>query len=148
MKVGHDNVSEGVGSANLLEQMLQAHQQGEVERTDALETSSEVAGAPTEDVASATGALARGESAPADPLQTQMLEIAQRALDGKFSDDRELREVVIAAIVTHRFSGLVPPAQLADITHTLGAALARDPGFCGEIDQALLLAARRLSQPG
>jgi hypothetical protein len=80
-----------------------------------------------------------------DPLKQSLLQVAERAIQGRFDGESDARNAVVESIVAQRYSAGLEPEQTEQIMRTLTATLAGDPTFCAEVDQMLLLAARELN---
>ncbi len=107
--------------------------------------------------ATPSGASAGAARSPADavgaatpdvsPLESNLREIAQRALDGAYADASQLRGDVVQQIVRDRWQGQIRPEKVEELVDELSRTLVDDPEFSRTVDEMLVLAARHVSTP-
>lgn len=130
---------DGQSNSDLLQRMQQMHQEGteKAERSPGpAKTSSDFSvDAPS---AESAAPVAEKKSELASRIETE----ATRALKGEYSDDAEVREAVIDAVLDERLGGKLNAAEDRRMRGTLKDALVEDPAFMRKVDDMLLLAAR------
>lgn len=125
------------GASALIEQMRQAHAEGKAKTARAGEGF-----ALPEQVSESSARSA------ANPMESSLMSIAQKVVEGEINEPVDARREVIAAIVDERYSAMIEPEQRAQTLSMLEHTLADDPQFSKEVDHMLILASQQLATGG
>ncbi|MBA2660961.1 MAG: hypothetical protein H0U74_01595 [Bradymonadaceae bacterium] len=139
MKIGNNPPNITEISDNLLERMQDAHQEAKASTSPHscatkidLECLPDIEAVPTES----------GEQAQ---IEAKLLMVAQSLLTDDYSmTPTEVRESVVEIIVDQKFGDMLDAVERRRVADTLKEALVDDPGFSAEVDDMLILAARKL----
>lgn len=144
-------VNQGAQPNQLFEQMRKAHtdRKQEIGGADkaagfSLQSTNPTGAAGAAGVQNTAGA----QATQASPLQSSILKIAQKVLDGKHAEPVAARREVIEAIVDDRFGAMIDPSKRRQAVSMLEYTLSEDPHFSKEVDQMLIFAARDLATSG
>lgn len=125
------------GSSALIEQMRQAHAEGKAKSSK------------TGEVFSLPQQVAESSAGPAaNPMESSLMSIAQKVVEGDINDPVDARRQVIAAIVDERYGAMIEPEQRAQTLSMLEHTLVDDPQFSKEVDHMLILASQQLATRG
>ncbi len=129
MKINGQNLS-----VDLIARMQEAH------KTEKTESSK------TFDVSKAAGP-SKAEATSDSGLDGKLRVTAEKALNGDFKNEKELRLEVISTIIDERFEGITTKrSEKKKLLQGLEATLLNDPEFATEIDDMMLMAAKELGK--
>lgn len=145
MKIGNNsNFNSSHITENLLQRMREAHAEA---RTEAA-AGRRVVVAGQASLPELENASRAETSVDQQKLQARLLAIAGDALDEKYATPTDIREAVVDAILDERFGDSVKGIEREHVSNTLKASLVDDPQFSRQVDNMLILAARKLGTEG
>ena len=124
------------GAPALIEQMRQAHAEGKAKASKTGEGFS----LPQE--------ASQGAPSTASPIESSLMSIARKVVEGDINTPVDARKQVIAAIVDDRYGNMIEPQQRTETLSMLEDTLVDDPQFSKEVDHMLILASQQLATKG